>query len=65
MKATDTAPPISFWAISIALLFRRAWALPLYVISVVFFLVVLYWAFVIDNVANVMSGGLYPGRNVA
>jgi hypothetical protein len=61
---------IPFWAIAvgicaavtrllgaIALLFRRAWALPLYVISVAFFLVALYRAFVLANVANVMSGG--------
>ena len=61
---------IPFWAIAvgiiaaatrllgaIALLLRRAWALPLYIISVVFFLLALYRAFVLANVASVMSGG--------
>lgn len=61
---------IPFWAIAvgicaavtrllgaIALLFRRAWALPIYVISVIFFLLALYRAFVLANVADVMSGG--------
>ena len=38
------------------LLLRRAWALPLYIASLVFFLVALYRAFVIANVASVMSG---------
>lgn len=41
---------------AIGLLLRRAWALPLYIISVVFFLVALYRAFVLANVASVMSG---------
>jgi len=40
---------------AIGLLLRRAWALPLYVVSVVFFLVALYRAFVLANVAGVMS----------
>jgi len=40
---------------AISLLLRRTWALPLYSISVVFFLVALYRAFVLANVANVMS----------
>ena len=60
---------IPFWAIAvgivaattrllgaIALLLRRAWALPLYAISAVFFLVALYRAFILANVASVMSG---------
>ena len=42
---------------AIALLLRRAWALPLYVISLVFFLVALFRAFVLANVASVMSAG--------
>lgn len=59
---------IPFWAITvgiiaaatrllgaIGLLMRRAWALPLYVVSVFFFLVVLYRAFILANVAGVMS----------
>ena len=61
---------IPFWAIAvgicaavmrllgaIALLFRRAWSLPLYVISGIFFLLALFRAFVLANVASVMSGG--------
>jgi hypothetical protein len=61
---------IPFWAIAvgiiaavarllgaIALLLRRAWALPLYVISLVFFLAALYRAFFLAHVASVMSGG--------
>jgi len=40
---------------AIALLLRRAWALPLYSISVVFFIAALYRAFVLANVASVMS----------
>jgi hypothetical protein len=38
------------------LLLRRAWALPLYIVSLIFFLISLYRAFVIANVATVMSG---------
>src|SRR5262249_49624722 len=41
---------------AIGLLWRRAWALPLYIISLVFFLVALYRAFILANVASVMSG---------
>jgi K+ transporter len=41
---------------AIGLLLRRAWALPLYIISVVFFLGALYRAFVLANVSSVMSG---------
>lgn len=40
---------------AVALFFRRAWALPLYVISLAAFLVALYRAFVLANVAEVMS----------
>jgi hypothetical protein len=65
----DYIANIPFWAITvgtiaaasrllgaIGLLLRRAWALPLYVISVVFFLAALYRAFVLANVTSVMSG---------
>jgi len=65
----DYVANIPFWAIAvgiiaavtrllgaIGLLLRRAWALPLYIISVVFFLVALYRAFVLANVSSVMSG---------
>jgi hypothetical protein len=41
---------------AIALLLRRAWALPLYVISAAFFMVALFRAFVLANVTSVMSG---------
>ncbi len=41
---------------AVGLLLRRVWALPLYVLSVVFFLAALYRAFVLANVASVMSG---------
>ena len=60
---------IPFWAIAvgitaavtrlfgaIGLLLRRSWALPLYIISVVFFLVALFRAFILADVASVMSG---------
>jgi hypothetical protein len=60
---------IPFWAIAvgilaavtrlvgaIGLLLRRIWALPLYILSVLFFLAALYRAFVLANVASVMSG---------
>ena len=40
---------------AIGLLLRRAWAMQLYIISVVFFLVALYRAFVLANVSSVMS----------
>ena len=40
---------------AIALLMRRDWALPLYGISVVFFIAALYRAFVLANVVSVMS----------
>ncbi len=40
---------------AIGLLLRRAWALHLYVISAVFFVTALYRAFVLANVAAVMS----------
>ncbi len=65
----DYVADIPFWAIAvgmiaavtrllgaIGLLLRRAWALPLYIISVAFFLGVLYRAFILANVASVMSG---------
>jgi hypothetical protein len=41
---------------AVALLLRRAWALPLYIISVLFFLVALFRAFVLVNAASVMGG---------
>ena len=41
---------------AVALLFRRIWALPLYLISLVFFLAALFRAFILANVAAVMSG---------
>jgi hypothetical protein len=60
---------IPFWAITVGiiaavtrllgavgLLLRRAWALPLYIFSMVFFLAALYRAFVLASVASVMSG---------
>ncbi len=40
---------------AIGLLTRRAWALPLYVISLAFFLAALYRAFVLSNAATAMS----------
>lgn len=65
----DYVANIPFWAIAvgiiaavtrllgaIGLLLRRAWALPLYIISTVFFLAALYRAFVLANVSSVMSG---------
>ncbi len=65
----DYIANIPFWAIAvgivaaasrllggIALLLRRAWALPFYIISVVFFVVALYRAFILADVASVMSG---------
>ena len=42
---------------AIALLLRNAWALPLYIISLGFFFAALFRAFVLANVADVMSGG--------
>jgi len=42
---------------AMALLLRNAWALPLYVVSLLFFLVALYRAFVLADVVNVMSMG--------
>jgi len=64
----DYVANIPFWAIAVGiiaaaarlfgalgLLLRRAWALPLYVTSLVFFLVALYRAFILANVASVMS----------
>ena len=42
---------------AIALLLRSAWATPLYLVSLLFFLVALYRAFVLADVANVMSMG--------
>jgi len=41
---------------AVALLLRRAWAFPLYVISIAFFSITLYRAFVLAGVARVMSG---------
>lgn len=59
---------IPWWAIAVGiaaavarllgtfgLLLRRHWALPFYAVSLVFFLVALYRAFVLANVWNVMS----------
>ncbi len=40
---------------AIGFLLQRTWALPAYVISLVFFLVALYRAFVLANVSRVMS----------
>lgn len=40
---------------AVGLLLRRAWALPFYVTSLAFFVVALYRAFVLANVASVMS----------
>jgi hypothetical protein len=40
---------------AIALLLRRAWALPLYVVSLTFFLAALYRAFVLANAGEVMG----------
>ncbi len=64
----DYVANIPFWAIAvgviaavtrllgaIGLLLRRAWALPLYIISVGFFQIALYRAFILANVASVMS----------
>ncbi len=61
---------IPFWAIgagiiaalarlfgAFGLLLRRAWALPLYVVSLAFFFVALFRAFVLANVTSVMSVG--------
>jgi len=42
---------------AIALLLRSAWALPLYLVSLPFFLLALYRAFVLADVAKVMSMG--------
>jgi len=42
---------------AICLLLRSAWALPLYVVSLPFFLVALFRAFVLADVAEVMSAG--------
>ena len=65
----DYVANIPFWAIAvgmiaamtrllgaIGLLVRRAWALPLYIVATVFFLIALYRAFVLANVSSVMSG---------
>jgi uncharacterized membrane protein len=41
---------------AIGLLLRRAWAFPLYIISLVFFMAALYRAFILADVASVMSG---------
>ncbi|MCP3994648.1 MAG: hypothetical protein GY722_06215 [bacterium] len=61
---------IPFWAIgagiiaavarllgAVSLLLRRAWALPLYTVALVCFLVALFRAFVLADVASVMSTG--------
>ena len=42
---------------AIGLLLRRAWALPLYIIALIFFLVALFRAFVLANAAEAMSTG--------
>lgn len=65
----DYVAGIPFWAIAvgmtaagtrligaIGLLLRRAWATPLYIVSVGIFVIALYRAFVLANVADVMSG---------
>ncbi len=65
----DYVSNIPYWAIAIGiiaaatrlfgaigLLLRRAWALPLYIVSVVFFLGALFRGFVLANVSSVMSG---------
>ena len=65
----DYVANIPYWAIAIGiiaaatrlfgaigLLLRRAWALPLYIVSVVFFLGALFRGFVLANVSSVMSG---------
>lgn len=41
---------------AIGLLLRRAWALPLYILSAVLFLAALYRAFILANAVGVMSG---------
>ena len=41
---------------ALCLLIRRAWALPLYIVSLIFFSIALYRAFVVANAATVMSG---------
>lgn len=41
----------------VGLFLRRTWALPLYVASLLLFVVALYRAFVLADVASVMSGG--------
>lgn len=41
---------------AIALLLRRAWALPLYLVSTILFLAALYRAFVLAGAAGIMSG---------
>ncbi len=65
----DYVANIPYWAIAIGiiaaatrllgaigLLLRRAWALPLYIVSVIFFLGALFRGFVLANVSSVMSG---------
>ena len=47
---------------AIGLLLRRAWALPVYVVSVVFFLVALYRAFVLANAAGRVRIDLNKGE---
>jgi hypothetical protein len=42
---------------AIGLLLRQAWVLPLYIVSTACLLVALFRAFVLADVANVMSGG--------
>ena len=42
---------------AVGLLMRKAWALPLYVISLGFFLVAMFRAFVLANAAEAMSTG--------
>lgn len=41
---------------AICLLARRAWALPLYMVSLVFLLAAMFRAFILANVASVMRG---------
>ena len=65
----DYIANMSFWALAIgmiaavtrllgaiALLLRRAWALPLYILSLAFFIALLYRAFIAGKAASVMSG---------
>lgn len=65
----DYVANIPFWAIGVGviaavtrllgalgLLLRRAWALPLYILALVFFLAALFRAFFLGNAASAMGG---------